>query len=169
MSTNLIIDGYNLTGLDGLSDIEAERERLIEDLIVYKKAAGVRITVVFDGTSSGNLARGNMARSGINVVFSRTGEQADAVIKEMAHRIGSGATVVTSDREVGVSARASGAIIVTSAEFRNVLDEALYEDVKGAAPEDETGDLTARKKGNPKKLPKADRLKRHRLDKLRKK
>ncbi|MEK6791892.1 MAG: NYN domain-containing protein [Deltaproteobacteria bacterium] len=169
MPTNLIIDGYNLIGLDGLSDIEAEREQLIEDLIVYKKAVSVRITVVFDGTSSGNLTRGAMGRSGINIIFSRAGEQADAIIKEMAHRIGSGATIVTSDRDVRETARASGATVIESVEFRNVLDEALYEEIKGAAPEDETDDSAARKKGNPRRLPKADRLKQHRLDKLRKK
>lgn len=167
MSTNLIIDGYNLIGLDG--DIETGRERLIEDLIVYKKAVSVRITVVFDGTWSGNLTRGAMSRSGINIIFSRAGEQADAIIKEMARRIGSGATVVTSDRDVSASVRASGAVVVESVEFRGVLDEALYEEIKGAAPEDEADDSSARKKGNPKKPPKADRLKLHRLDKLRKK
>ncbi len=167
MSTNLIIDGYNLIGLD--KDIEAGRERLIEDLIVYKKAVSVRITVVFDGTLSGNLTRGNMSRSGINIIFSRAGEQADAVIKEMAHRIGSGATVVTSDRDVSASARSSGAIVVESVEFRRVLDEALYEDIKGVVPEDETDEASVRKKGNPRRLPKADRLKQRRLDKLRKK
>ncbi|MBI5236224.1 MAG: NYN domain-containing protein [Deltaproteobacteria bacterium] len=167
MSTNLIIDGYNLIGLD--RDIEAGRERLIEDLIVYKKAVSVRITVVFDGTLSGSLTRGNMSRSGINIVFSRAGEQADAIIKEMAHRIGSGATVVTSDRDVSAAVRSFGAVVVESVEFRRVLDEALYEDIKGAVSEDETYDSSVRKKGNPRRLPKADRLKQHRLDKLRKK
>ncbi|MFQ5735498.1 MAG: NYN domain-containing protein, partial [Thermodesulfobacteriota bacterium] len=95
MAPRLIIDGYNLiasgTG-GGLDDIEERRDALIEGLSVYRRLRRVKVTVVFDGTHSGNLTGGSENRGGVRVLFSREGQEADTVIKALVRETGSGLT-----------------------------------------------------------------------------
>ena len=99
---HLIIDGYNLLGVQGglTGDVEARREALIRNLAGYRQRKGFPLTVVFDGWRSGYPVEQSQWREGIEVVYSRQGEQADAVIKRLAERYGSDAAIVSSDREI---------------------------------------------------------------------
>lgn len=167
MSIHVVIDGYNLlgSGRHWSSDIEKERDSLIKSLVAYKKVKRARLTVVFDGTSSGRLARGREVIAGIEVVYSKDGEKADDVLKEMARTKGEGLTLVTSDREVALYAQDRGAVVVTAGEFSELLDMAVYEDMKGVKPGDDE-DNAREKKGPSRRPPKDERKKLRRLKKL---
>jgi len=167
MAHRIVIDGYNVLGSGAgvLRDIEAERDSLTARLLIYKKVRRVKLVVVFDGTRSGNLAEGRESRAGIEVIFSRDGVDADTVIKRMANERGEGLTVVTSDHALASYCAGRGAVVVSSAEFEGLLDDAAYEEMKGVTPEDEE-DAPAERKGQAKKAPKAERKKRQRLKKM---
>ncbi|MCK4738441.1 MAG: NYN domain-containing protein [Deltaproteobacteria bacterium] len=179
MGLRLAIDGYNLlcaiSGHNlGGSDFDDERELLIERLISYKKFKRARITIVFDGTHSGKLQRGKENHSGLQVIFSRGGELADDVLKEMAKDIGSGLTIVTSDRDVAHFAENQNAIVIPSNEFAYLLDESEYALAKGIEGDGELGDLEeedeaptfGKKKGPSRRTPKEERRKKARIKKL---
>lgn len=168
MALRIVIDGYNLLGARGfecLSDIEEARERLIEELSIYKKLRGAKVTAVFDGTRSGRLTRGREMKAGVEVIFSKDGEEADCVIMELAGKAGRGLTIVSSDRELAGFAKSRGAIVVSSGDFAALLEVALYESLKGIRPGDEE-DGPHPKKGPSKRPSKQERRSLNRLKKL---
>ena len=69
---SIIIDGYNLIGTQH-RDITAARDRLIEELIQYRKRRGHDVTVVFDGWREGPGAEHREVRAGVAVVYSPLG------------------------------------------------------------------------------------------------
>jgi hypothetical protein len=83
--SSIIIDGYNLIGIDH-HDLNRQREQLIQSLIDYKKIRGHDITVVFDGWKSGSGREEQFTTGGVRVIYSRLGEKADAVIKRIISR-----------------------------------------------------------------------------------
>ena len=172
MSLRVVIDGYNLLGAStgrglGISDVEGEREALVERLGAYRRIRGLKVTVVFDGTRGGRLRRSREVTSGVEVIFSRSGEQADDILKKMAREKGPGLTIVTSDREVVDSALRSGSVVLRSGEFLELLEECEYEEMKGGEIEgEEEFDGAAKKKGPSRRPPKGERKKRGRLKKL---
>ena len=125
----LIVDGYNVVygtpryaelidehaGAGALADaahLERDpyghdpfvrvREVLIADVAAYAQRAFEPV-IVFDG--SGNLSdvRPDFSRAGVRVVFSRTGEDADAVIEQLAtkaRRENRDVLLVTSDNTI---------------------------------------------------------------------
>jgi len=167
MPTHLIIDGYNLLGVRGglRGDVEAKREALIRDLAGYRQRKGHPVTVVFDGWRSGHPVERAEWREGLEVVYSKQGEQADAVVKRLAEKYGSACAVVSSDHEIGNFARVHGSLVITSGDFETRLQ------VSGARPfarkqeadEEEPVRRDPKKKGNPKKLPKSLRQKARQL------
>src|SRR2546428_1562336 len=120
MPIRLIIDGYNLLGVRGglRGDVEAKREALIRDLAGYRQRKGHPVTVVFDGWRSGHPVERAEWREGLEVVYSKQGEQADAVVKRLAEKYGSDCAVVSSDHEIGNFARAHGRTVLTSGDFQ---------------------------------------------------
>lgn len=178
MALRLVIDGYNyictsisMSGSHpGQMDPTEERDELIEKLKAYKKIKSARITVVFDGTRSDNLFRSRGTEKGIEVVYSRSGEEADTIIKEIAREQGGGLTIVTSDRELGSYCERHGAVIISSGEFHDSLEVALYADTKGLEEVHGDGqtpsDAGGKRKGPARKLSKKERAKRKKLKKL---
>ena len=146
-------------------DVEARRERLIRDLAGYRHRKGHPVTVIFDGWRAGHPVERAEWREGLEVVYSKQGEQADAVVKRLAEKYGSDCAVVSSDREIGNFARAHGSMVITSGDFETRLQ------VSGARPfarkleadEEEPVRRDPKKKGNPKKLPKSLRQKARQL------
>lgn len=164
----LIIDGYNLISEihGGMpTDLEAGRDDLIGSLSVYKRVRRVKIIVVFDATRTGRLTGSAGMKTGVEVVFTKAGQEADEVIRDYAGRFFDGATIVTSDGALAASCKNAGAVVVSSGEFRGLLDSALYEDMKGATAEDED-DFPQDKKGQAKRPSKVERKKLQRLKKL---
>src|SRR3989304_2877903 len=99
-------------------------------------------------------------------VYSRRGEKADEVIKRMVEN-GEASTIVTSDREVADFVSRHGSVVISSGEFDESLMMAEIAIVKGEFEEDDyEKNITTKKRGNPKRLPKSERKKLQRLKKL---
>ena len=165
MALHLLIDGYNLLArgmhADGMHS-EMAREALLRDLAGYRQRKGHAITVVFDGWQQGQPIEQREHRAGVQVIYSRRGEKADQVIQRLAREYGSDCAVVSSDHEIMATARAHGAFVMLSPEFSLKLHAMSGSTGAQMHKELDTGDdLRPRrgpdKKGNPRKLPKAQR------------
>src|SRR5688572_25174958 len=166
---HLIIDGYNLlavtegTGaLPRHSDIA--RESLLEKLAGYRHRKGHALTVVFDGWQTGQPIESREHRAGVQVIYSKRGERADQVIQRLARAYGPDCAVVSSDHEIVNAAKAHGALVMGAQEFAEKLHLRISSEGSAAIPYKELAPderLSARrgpdKKGNPRKLPKAQR------------
>lgn len=163
----IIVDGYNLIrqspSLSQLDryDLETGRQRLIDVLAEYQRIKGHQITVVFDGWQSGRLAQGVERVKGISVIFSRTEEKADDVIKRMATH---GAVVVTSDRNVREFSERRGAATIGAPEFEARLESTIMTDLKGLDEEEE--EKPTKRKGLSRRPSKAERKRQLQLRKL---
>jgi len=173
LAVHIIIDGYNLirqspelSRLDQ-RDIQAGREALIDRLVAYKRIKPHQITVVFDGTRAPAFSLTRDRVRGILVVFSRSGETADAVIKRIAAREREKALVVSSDRAVTHAASASGAAVIESPEFEDKITMAAYVDAKGDSDDSSREWIpTTRKKGPSRRLSKKKRRSQAKIRKL---
>jgi len=176
MATHVIIDGYNLlgasergsrtTGQDG----EASRERLLHDLATYQHRVGHTITVVFDAWRQHGGTQHHEHRTGVTVIFTKQGEQADQVIQRMVRAQSQNCVVVSSDHEIIATAQAHGAMVLRSQVFLTKLREQTVSSrhAESAILHDDPDMNQMRrpdKKGNPRKLSKAVR---QRLRKLKK-
>jgi predicted RNA-binding protein with PIN domain len=162
---DLIVDGYNLLGADqGLHGaLEHKRNRLVQQLSQYQTRKQFNVTVVFDGWRAGSVKEASEKQAGVAVIYSRLGEKADQVVIRIAREKGSGAVVVSSDREIRSAVERFGAVAIYAAEFNQILrrlDGDYFDDDEG--DDDQTQSV---KHGNPNRLSKADR---RRVDKLRK-
>ena len=173
MSIHIIIDGYNLirqsrylSNLD-LQDIQFGRQALIDMLAAYKKVKAHRITVVFDGTRAPQFSQQRDRQKGISIIFSHSGESADAVIKKMARKEKQQALVVSSDRDIVQSAASSGAATISAPEFESKLAMAARMDGDVPDRDDHNGwKPTTKKKGPRRRLPKRQRQNRARVKML---
>ncbi len=119
----IVVDGYNLihampelARLVG-TDLERARDALVSRLAVYRSKRNVRVTVVFDGR--GTAAPQTRPPGGVEVVFSRPPQNADAKIKAMLvlEKSPKSWTVVTSDNSIVIFARDYRAKTIPAAEF----------------------------------------------------
>jgi len=103
------------------NDLERARDALVAKLAVYRSGRGVRVTVVFDGRGTG--APQPRPPGGIEVVFSRAPQTADAKIKNMLalEKSPRSWTVVSSDNSIVRYVRDYGAKTIPSAEFAEKL------------------------------------------------
>ena len=168
---HLIIDGYNLL-LVGRSQIRlnsigllAERDRLVEQLARYRQAKPCEITVVFDGWHGGSSEEKKERKKGIELIFSKLGEKADEVIKRLIKGRGSGATVITSDREILNYANRLAAAVIPSDQFRKKM-EVRPGRMENGIEEDEEGDRGMKRKGPSRRLSKKERRMQTALKKL---
>ncbi len=139
----VIVDGYNLLHADvrysalAGSDIDAARTRLVGDLAGFAQN-GSRVIVVFDGGGNPGSDGSPHQLGRLTVIFSPSGQAADAVIEGLAVRFrerGEPVLVVTSDSVVRATVR-SGSVSVRSAEaFAAELADARAEarDVVGGS------------------------------------
>lgn len=160
MDMRLIIDGYNLLHVDRflphLNSIQLqwERERLIDRLSTYQKLKHREVTVVFDGWQEGWSKETREKRKGIEVIFSKLGEKADEVIKRLVKEKGSGAVVITSDRDVARFAQRMDVAVIPSDQFREKLEE-RSSPMREESPEEEESRM--KKKGPSKRLSKREK------------
>ncbi len=174
MSVHILIDGYNLIRQSPtLSDIdrrslEQGREALLECLSSYKRVKHYPITVVFDGADADTHMERRTRWKGIAVVFSRPGELADSVIKDIVNRERERAVVVTSDRDIADFAAKHGAETVDSIEFEGKMKMAVQPDpgLTDLRDEEEGWLPTTRKKGPSRRTSKRERKRRVRTRKL---
>ena len=154
----VIVDGYNLMMAAGEygavkgKNLSQARKLLIEDFVLYRRVRKHTIIVVFDAQEAGKQSRSEREVEGVRVVFSRFGEQADDAIVDIAQKNrGLERVVVSSDNEVARSSRRRGAVVVSSEEFLDRLDDALfeYEDMKEV--EEGIGEDISAKRRSPSK------------------
>jgi hypothetical protein len=127
---HLIIDGYNLlhvhctlTHLNAIQ-LQWERDRLIDQLSAYQKIKSCEITVVFDGWQGGWITEKKEMKKGVEIIFSKLGEKADEVIKRLIKGEGSGAIVITSDREISRFAERMAVPVIPSDQFEEKMEQA---------------------------------------------
>ncbi len=175
MALHILIDGYNLiksgalSGIADRGDLQQQREALIEMLAEYKRLRHHPITVVFDGANApGSLTRKERA-GGIEIRFSRPGQSADTLIKNMAARQREKALVVTADREIARFAESKGATVLNSFEFGKKIARARITEGAFMDPEEDMEGgwrPTTRKKGPPRRAPKRVRKALKKMKKL---
>ena len=171
MPFHIVVDGYNVIGSEqGLrGDLEQKRADLVKEVVQYQARTGHALTTVFDGWRGGRSDETREQAGAVTVVFSRHGEKADAVIERLAREIGATCIVVTSDRDLRRNVEGGGAVAVYVGEF---LAKMRTDPATPAPPEDDDGmeppptRPNGRKKGNPRRLSKAERVRRERLAKL---
>lgn len=170
----LIIDGYNLLHsgrtLVKLNSVELqwERERLVEKLSAYRQAKSCGVMAVFDGWQGGWPTEKREKQKGIELIFSRIGEKADEVIKRLIREKGSGAVVVTSDREIARYASRLSVPVIPSERFleklENVADQKVKKEERG--PEEEGEERGSKKKGPSRRPSKKEKRLKLALKKL---
>ena len=167
---HLIIDGYNLLHVtlplsQGASEnLQRKRDQLIDQLASYRQRKPSDITVVFDGWRGGWVTEKRERKKGIDLIFSKLGETADEVIKRLVKERGSGAVVVTSDRDISRYAERMFAAVIPSDQFRERIGpSALRNEGKDALEEEET---ESSKKGPSRRLSKKEKRRRAALKKL---
>ena len=167
---NIIIDGYNLIGI-AHRDIEKARHDLIQKLGAYANIKQHNITVVFDGWKNGQAAETKQRMGGITVIFSRIGEKADDVIKDMLSSGTKSWISVSSDREIYDFAEKKNFVALTADQFEEKLFLALEAMTQNNGKEHWKDDedrypTQTRKKGNPQKLARKEKRKIEALKKL---
>jgi predicted RNA-binding protein with PIN domain len=122
--THLVVDGYNVTktAYGGLA-LEAQRGRLLTGLGGLAARTAAEVTVVFDG-SDGATPVAVPAPRGVRLLFSRTGETADEVVRRLVRHEPEGrpVVVVSSDKEVIEGVRRAGARAVPSVALARLLE-----------------------------------------------
>lgn len=123
---DVIIDAYNvifqITELGAntrKNDIEVLRNKLLSILAQYKSSRKHKLTVVFDGKEDNDFYGHKTNISGIEVIFSRSGLDADEEIKRMVSNSSHPRQiiVVTSDREIEQFVKKYGCKIKGPVEF----------------------------------------------------
>jgi len=166
---HLIIDGYNLLHVSLSSphvnsvQLQWERDRLIDQLSTYQKLKSCEITVVFDGWQGGWSTEKRERKKGIELIFSKLGEKADEVIKRLVREKGSGAIVITSDREVSKFSEKMDFPVIASDQFREKMEQSEFNVDKIFEEEEGEG---FKRKGPSRRLSKKDKRKKAALKKL---
>ena len=100
------------------------REELIRVLTRYQDSSGTPITLVFDGTSSSTRTSDTAGQTGIEVLYTQSGQTADDVIERVACRLHEYGDflVVTDDFAERDMAFSFGAFISSCANFRRTIE-----------------------------------------------
>ena len=168
---HLIIDGYNLLHSDRTlarlnpTQLQRERDLLVDQLSTYRSLRQMEITAVFDGWEGGWSTEKRERKRGIDLVFSKLGEKADEVIKRLVKEKGAGATVVTSDREISRYAERMAVAVIPSDQFKEKMENTLMKGEKDFQEEEEEGGVE-KKKGPSRMLSKKEKRMRSALKKL---
>jgi predicted RNA-binding protein with PIN domain len=142
-SPRIIVDGYNLIhAIPELArmltaDAESARDRLVLLLADCAARRNAEVMIVFDGRR-GQAGLPSRGAHRVQVVFSRSPQTADDVIKGLLVRSGHprATTVVTSDNSIALHCRDYGARVVKSGEFADQLTAGHKSRTSGRKPTD---------------------------------
>jgi predicted RNA-binding protein with PIN domain len=168
---HLIIDGYNLLHAHrflpplNATQLQWERDRLMDLLSTYQKLKLCEITVVFDGWQGGWSTEKRERKKGIDLIFSKLGEKADEVIKRLVREKGSGAIVVTSDRDVSKFAERMDVAVIPSERFIEKIEQSEVQVDPPLEGQEEEG-RSSKRKGPSRKLSKREKREKAALKKL---
>ena len=126
----LLVDGYNIIfawkDLDELSKVsmDAARDRLIDILCNYQGYVQCSLILVFDAYKVKGGSERVYQKNGIDIVYTKEAETADAYIERTAHTLGKNAKVrvASSDGQVQIIILGEGALRVSAREFREEVD-----------------------------------------------
>lgn len=101
----------------------AAREQLIRILERHQDASGLRVVAVFDGGSKAQAASELSGAAGIQVIYPRAGQTADAIIEQLVVKYAASRrlTVATGDNLIRAAALAAGAATMDP--------DALFDDI----------------------------------------
>ena len=131
----LIVDGYNMIfaweelAQTAESDLDAARRQLCDALCSYAGFKKCRLVLVFDGYK----VKGNPGEkeqfAGIQIVYTKEGQTADAYIEALVDRIGKNyaVRVATSDGLVQLSSLRSGVLRMSARELKEEVEFAKAE------------------------------------------
>ena len=122
---HLIIDGYNVMHALPMEKEwpgKASKDRrsfFVEKVRTYLGARNHRATLVFDGAKGGDDMGGHETHGRLEVLYSRRGEEADDVIKQMIEESGNPreVLVVSSDKGISGFVRSLGASVAGAHEL----------------------------------------------------
>jgi predicted RNA-binding protein with PIN domain len=162
-----LIDGYNvirrdpeLAELDRRS-LEAGRRALLRLMARVARGSRDEFLVVFDGARvDASAPSGGQVRA----LFSLPPERADDVLARLARQHGAGAIVVTSDSVIQAAARRARSAVVSADVF---LDRVAGADDAIRETDEEDSERPSVKRGNPRRLSRAERDRRRALGRLR--
>ncbi|OPY57269.1 MAG: YacP-like NYN domain protein [Pelotomaculum sp. PtaU1.Bin035] len=132
MKEYLVIDGYNIIfawpDFEKLKerDLEHARSKLVEIMANHSPLSGQKIVIVFDAYQQKNTAGRVEIIDGVEVVYTKQGETADALIERLAGELSKEGTVyvATSDwAEQGI-VFGRGAYRLTPGELRTQVNQA---------------------------------------------
>lgn len=159
MGSKIFIDGYNLLWAsdthrpEAIRNFDNSREMLIARLAENPRLQPHEVTIIFDAHKTDSSGESVAKVKNIEIQFTRGGQTADHVLKEMAKQYGSGAIIISSDREVTRYAEKKGCGVLGSHEFDLLLDKPRIEG--DFEEEEETRNNI--KKGPSRRDPKARR------------
>ena len=128
----MVVDGYNVIfsweRLKALAqiNIDSARDALIDSLQNYQGYTGTTVVLVFDGYRvKGSPGSREKYEKDLRVVYTGEAETADRFIEEFIYKNGKkyDISVVTSDRQVQMSALGSGAVRLSSRELEVLVNE----------------------------------------------
>jgi predicted RNA-binding protein with PIN domain len=123
------------------------------------------MTVVFDGWQGGWNTEKREHQRELEIIYSKLGEKADEVIKRLVKEKGSGAIVITSDRDISRFAERMDVAVIPSESFREKL-EVCPNRFEESLEEEEEEERGVRKKGLSRRLSKKEKRTRAALKKL---
>jgi len=140
----IIVDGYNFifTVPELEKHVEANRIESVRDYVIslfskYKGEKEYDITVVFDGTHAEVLLPKKQISSGVTVIYSKTGINADTEIKNITTRCQNpqDVCIVTYDNDIKRHVRKCGCRIIAPRELYKKILEVLNKDKESASDE----------------------------------
>jgi predicted RNA-binding protein with PIN domain len=121
-----LIDGNNVMAqiVGWRQDKGGARKRLIHSLARFVAVRRAKVTVVFDGPQDTEFPEGAKYKS-VRVLYARPGSDADSRIKDLIKKSTNkrDLILVTSDKPLGGFAAHQGARVMSSGQFRKLLDE----------------------------------------------
>lgn len=127
MATRIFIDGYNFLWAsdrhrpEAIHNFEEARNHMVERLSRNELLARHHVTIIFDAHKTDSLDSSSESIHGIEVQYTRGGQDADSVLKKRATEFGNSAIIISSDREVARFAEKKGCGVLGSHEFDRIL------------------------------------------------
>ena len=128
--SRLILDGYNVVfAWDDLNELSKKsldlaRTRLMDIMSDYSGFTGTGVVIVFDAYRSTDNTGKRFNHHGVDVVFTDSGQSADAYIEKLSQEIGKDESVkvVSSDTLVRTGVSRSGVMHMSSRSLREEVD-----------------------------------------------
>lgn len=134
----LLVDGYNVIhSWNELKELASEnlaaaRDSLCESLCNYAGYSGEEVIVVFDAYKVSGGTGSVLKYNNIHVIYTKEAETADAYIEKACHEIAkeNHVRVVSSDGMVQLIVMGSGALRISSTEFKDMIEEESSENIR---------------------------------------